>query len=146
MKFVKTVKPEDFKVQPKTKRELIEIINQTIKEQGNNCDLNFIDTSLITDMSDLFRGLDKFNGDISKRDTSNVVNMAEMFRDAESFNQDISKWNTSRVNNMHHMFWWAMSFNQDISKWNVSKVKDMSYMFLSSKLAKSGNLPDWYKE
>ena len=41
-------------VQPKTKDELKKIIEDTIKEQGNNCDLNFIDTSLIKDMSGLF--------------------------------------------------------------------------------------------
>ena len=41
-------------VQPKTKDELKKIIEDTIKEQGYNCDLNFIDTSLIKDMSAMF--------------------------------------------------------------------------------------------
>ena len=41
-------------VQPKTKDELKKIIEDTIKEQGLNCDLNFIDTSKITDMRYLF--------------------------------------------------------------------------------------------
>ena len=49
----------------KTKDELKKIIEDTIKEQGFNCGLNFIDTSLIEDMSRLFSG-SKFNGDISK--------------------------------------------------------------------------------
>ena len=52
-------------VQPKNKVELMKIIKETIKEQGNNCDLNFIDTSKITDMSYLFYNT-KFNGDISQ--------------------------------------------------------------------------------
>ena len=52
-------------VQPKNKVELKKIIEETIKEQGNNCDLNFIDTSLITDMSAIFDESD-FNGNISK--------------------------------------------------------------------------------
>ena len=34
-------------VQPKTKDELKKIIEDTIEEQGLNCDLSFIDTSLI---------------------------------------------------------------------------------------------------
>ena len=38
-------------IQPKNKVELMKIIKDAIKEQGNNCDLNFIDTSKITDMS-----------------------------------------------------------------------------------------------
>ena len=52
------------KVQPKNKTELKKIIEETIKEKGPNCDLNFIDTSKITDMSELF-AYAKFNGDIS---------------------------------------------------------------------------------
>lgn len=37
-----------------------------------SADLNFIDTSLIKDMSRLFKN-SEFNGDISKWDVSNVV-------------------------------------------------------------------------
>ena len=66
-------------VQPKTKDELKKIIEDTIKEQGYNCDLNFIDTSLIKDMRDMFAE-SKFNGDISKWDVSNVENMSHMFK------------------------------------------------------------------
>ena len=51
-------------VQPKTKKELIQIIKDTIEKEGFDCDLNFIDTSKITDMIELFYGdvLNKFNG------------------------------------------------------------------------------------
>ena len=64
-------------VQPKTEDELKDIIEDTIKEQGYNCDLNFIDTSLIKDMRDMFAE-SKFNGDISKWDISNVERMDDM--------------------------------------------------------------------
>ena len=88
-------------VQPKTKDELKKIIEDTIEEQGNNCDLNFIDTSLIDDMSELFFG--------------------------SVFNGDISKWNVSNVRKMSYMFF-RSDFNGDISNWNVSNVKVMLYM------------------
>jgi hypothetical protein len=64
MKFIKILEANTSK--PKTRSELNDIINKTIKEKGNNADLNFIDTSLITDMSFLFSDFNDFNGDISK--------------------------------------------------------------------------------
>ena len=41
-------------IQPKNKAELKNIIRDTINKEGLECDLNFIDTSLIKDMSHLF--------------------------------------------------------------------------------------------
>ena len=41
-KFMKNVKTT---VRPETKKELKNLILETIKNEGNECDLNFIDTS-----------------------------------------------------------------------------------------------------
>ena len=81
-----------YSCQPKTKEELKNIIKKRIREQGPNCDLNDINTSLITDMSYLF-DYSKFNGNISKWNVSNVKDMIGMFAYSE-FNKDISSWNT----------------------------------------------------
>ena len=90
-------------VKPTTKLELAWIIEDTIEKEGVNCDLNFIDTSLITDMSWLF-SYSKFNGDISKWDVSNVEDMRFMFC-CSTFNGDISGWNVKNVKGMRkHMF------------------------------------------
>ena len=43
-----------YNYHPKTKDELEDIIKRRIKSEGNECDLNDIDTSNITDMSHLF--------------------------------------------------------------------------------------------
>ena len=43
-----------YSCQPADKKELEKIIEERIKKEGPNCDLNDIDTSLITDMSYLF--------------------------------------------------------------------------------------------
>ena len=75
----------NYKYFPKTKKELKDIILQRIKAEGNEVDLNDIDVSEITDMSELFRETN-FNGDISKWDVSNVTNMRSMFYLCESFN------------------------------------------------------------
>ena len=64
MTFIEYLSENETKVQPKTKEELKKLIENTIKENGIKCDLNFIDISLITDMGYMFYG-SRFNGDIS---------------------------------------------------------------------------------
>ena len=100
----------------KSRKSLDILINNRIKKQGPNCDLNDIDVSQITDMSELF-SYSKFNGDISNWDVSNVRNMRGMFMGSK--------------------------FNGNISHWNVSNVENMKYMFKDSPL--EGKEPSWYK-
>ena len=119
-----------YSCQPKTKKELQEIIKDRISKDGPNCDLNDIDVSLITDMSYLFSG-SEFNGDINNWDVSNVKDMSWLFNDSE-FNGDISKWDTSDVRNMEGMFCRSW-FNDEISDWDVNNVENMSYTFSSSR-------------
>ena len=42
---------KSYNYHPKTRDELKELVDQLIKERGNDADLNDIDTSEITDMS-----------------------------------------------------------------------------------------------
>ncbi|XRB07399.1 EF-hand domain-containing protein [Pycnococcus provasolii] len=108
--------------------------------------MNAWDTSAVTDMSALFKGLKdvaSFNEDISNWDTSQVTNMGEMFSGALAFNQDISKWDTSKVTSMYGMFRCedvedysdaqTSAFNKNISGWDTSKVTDMRFMFNNAK-------------
>ena len=115
-----------YNYHPKTRNELKDIIKQRIKSEGNKCDLNDIDTSNITDMSNLFV-YSEFNGDISKWNVSNVTNMNDMFRYSE-FDGDISNWNVSNVTNMECMFM-NSQFDGDISNWDVSNVTNNAAMF-----------------
>ena len=50
---------------PETREELDKLILKAIKKDGYECDLSFIDTSLITDMSCLFMDFPHFNGTIN---------------------------------------------------------------------------------
>ena len=129
-----------YDLKPANKKELEKLIDQRIKEQGPNCDLNDIDVREIKDMSSLFYN-SEFNGDISLWNVSNVMFMDSMFEGSE-FNGDLSKWDVSNVKDMHSMFY-NSSFDGDISKWNVRRVKDMDYMFVGSPL--EGNEPSWYE-
>ena len=125
---IKKNKTPDYKYFPKTKEELKDLIKKRIKKEGNNVDLNDINVSEITDMSNLFEGTD-FNGDISRWDVSNVKDMVGMFSYCLKFNQDISRWDVSNVTDMGYMFNGCKLFNQDISPWDVSNVIDMEGLF-----------------
>jgi surface protein len=114
------------------------IFKDQIAKYGNQADLNHIDVSRVTDMSELFGG-STFNGDISQWDVSNVTNMEGMFSNSR-FNGDISKWNVSNVTNMSVMFE-NSDFNGDLSQWDVSNVIEMWYMFDNSSF--NGDVSKW---
>ena len=103
-KLVIKNKSNNYKYSPETKEELRDIIEQCIKQEGKNVDLNDIDVSKITNMSTLFSGLD-FNGDISNWDVSNLKSMEGMFKGCKSFNQDLSNWDVEHVKYMDDMFY-----------------------------------------
>ena len=127
-KLDKFVDSEDhYEYFPETKEELIKVI-QMLLDKGET-DLNCIDTSKITDMSELFYNKEDINIDVSKWNVSNVEDMNRMFYNCGDFNCDLSNWDVSKVENMERMFHYCEKFNCDLSNWNVSKVKNMSYMF-----------------
>ena len=118
-KLEKPIDSEDhYEYYPKSKEELIENIKELIKQ--DIYDFNCIDTSEITDMSDLFN-------DIQVRKNFNV-----------------SKWNVSNVKYINGIFNGCKYFDCDLSKWDVSNVKDMTNMFYGCTSLK--NKPSWYKE
>ena len=85
------------------KKELKSLIIQRIREQGLNCDLNDIDVSKVTDMSELFMS-SKFDGDISNWDVSNVEDMSFMF-EGSVFKGDLSKWDIHNAKNIEEYVW-----------------------------------------
>ena len=154
---------------PKTKYELKNNIKELLN-QGET-DLNYIDTSNITDMSELFWDIeiDGKNIDVSKWDVSNVKNMKLMFRSKDKFNCDLSNWDVSNVEEMDKMFDecyefegnglenWNVSnvkytnlmfhncfeFNCDLSNWDVSNVEDMRAIFVDCKSFEGKGLDKW---
>merc|ERR1712238_545738 len=83
------------------------------------------DTSLLTNMVDMFFSETEFNGDVSDWDVSSVTNMSWMFAYTKEFKDDVSDWNVSSVTNMGSMFYEA-TFNGAISDWDVSSVTNMN--------------------
>jgi surface protein len=105
-----------------------ESVDRTLLVQRRNqgANLTRVCTSLVDDMSEIFRDID-FNQPIGNWDVSSVTNMGGMFYDSP-FNQPIGDWDVSSVTDMSVMFR-SSPFNQPIGDWNVSKVTDMSGMF-----------------
>ncbi len=90
------------------------------------------DLSGITDLSGMFQGASRFNGDISRWDVSGVADLSYMFNKAGAFNQPLNTWNVGIVTNMKALFQYAKTFNQPLDDWNVSNVTDMSFMFFET--------------
>ena len=128
------------KVQPKNKIQLKQLVDYAFKH--NIYDLNFIDTSEITDMSHLFCNC-MHNFDVSSWDVSNVTNMGCTFYKCNMFTgKGLENWDVSNAINMGYMFYHCKNFNCDLSNWDVSKVKNMNYMFYNCKNFNC-DLSDW---
>ena len=128
------------KVQPKTKEQLKSLIEYAFKH--NIYDLNFIDTSEITDMSKLFMSCD-YNFDVSSWDVSNVRNMGYMFYHCKNFNCDLLNWDVSKVKNMNYMFNGCTNFNCDLSDWDISNMTRWKNTFGG---CYKMTIPVWYKK
>ena len=155
-KLDKPIYSEDhYEYHPENKKQLIRNISELFKKGETN--LNCIDTSKITDMSNLFyyeksknisfdvsgwdvskvkymqyifHGLKNFDCDLSKWNVSNVTDMSCMFEGCNKFEgKGLENWDVSNVTNMENLFVDCYVLNSDLSEWNVSNVKDMSCMF-----------------
>jgi len=96
---------------------------------GSDSNLNWIDTSNVRNMSNVFlceRSYKESNGTI----------VTEYIR----FNGDVSLWDVSNVTDMRRMFD-GSDFDGDISGWDVRNVRNMDYMFADSKF--TGDISGW---
>ena len=95
-------------------------------------DLSNLDTSKVTNMSNMFLGMSNLTSlNLSNFDTSQVTNMAGMFFNILLLTTlDFSSFNTSKVTSMSNMFNNMPSLTTlDLSSFDTSNVTDMRYMF-----------------
>lgn len=95
-------------------------------------DLGGLDTTEVTSMKNMFRGLDKLKYlDVSGLDTKNVTDMSDMFGGCFSLRKlDLSNFNTAKVTNMQGMFINCLALSAlNVSSFNTSHVTNMSEMF-----------------
>ena len=100
-------------------------------------------TSLITDMSYIFKDFVRFNDDLSNWDVSNVTNMSHMFCNCTIFNCVLNKWDVSNVTNACNMFFGCEKFDQNLNNWNISKMLNMDGMFSYCKMFNLYNIYEW---
>ncbi|EOB3407199.1 immunoglobulin-like domain-containing protein [Enterococcus hirae] len=101
--------------------------------------LSQLDTSNVTDMREMFRGMNSITSlDLSGFDTSNVTDMYAMFYDMSNLTSlDLSNFDTSKVTDMSYMFEGMSSVTSlDLSGFDTSKVTTMGSMFKNTPLAK----------
>jgi surface protein len=133
----------------------------SFKNHSNLLSVDYINTSNITDMSDMFYGCIKLTSvntsnfdtsnvtsmygmfcackslkslDVSNFDNSNVKSMSYMFSVCDSLTSlDLSSFDTSNVFYMEEMFSFCPNLRSlDLSSFDTSQVTDMSYMFENS--------------
>ena len=130
------------KVQPKNKAQLKSLIDYAFKH--NIYDLNFIDTSKITNMSWLFENV-KHNFDVSNWDVSNVTYMNGIFNSCFKFKgKGLENWNVSNVTSMYSMFTACENFEgKGLENWNLEKIIFCYDMFYGCDKI---TIPKWHKK
>ena len=128
-------------VQPKNKTELKKIIKDAFAHK--QYDLNFIDTSKIADMSNLFEYCEH-DFDVSSWDVSKVKYMSYIFYNCLKFKgKGLENWNVSNVTDMRFMFSGCDRFDCDLSNWDVSNVTYMNGIFSFCYKFEGKGLENW---
>ena len=153
----------NFKYQPQTKEELIQIIKDETQrqldeayERYNDFEESDEDDDSFDDVYELYEEEGLVTIDLNFVDVSKITDMSYVFHEAISYeNEDldiefddfqgfyllIDRWDVSNVTNMEGMFQ-EVEFSADLYDWNVSNVKNMSYMFDECGVFDS-NLSSW---
>ena len=136
---------QDYKYHPRTRGELIDLVEKHIKEEGDNIDFNDIDTSNIDDMEGIFAYKSKLTKiDISEWDVSNVKSMMEMFAGCKNLESigDISDWKTESLTDITGMFYGCgkLTNTGDLDKWDASRITKRQNAFT---LANKSIIPKW---
>ena len=136
-----------YKYTPQTKEELYKLIIKKYKENPEEPNLLDIDTSAITDMSELFyiEALKKYGFkdqlvkikklDLSTWNVSNVTNINFMFWQCYHLKAiDLSGWNTASLEYMNVTFGDCISLKSiDLSHFDISNVVEMNQLFAGCK-------------
>ena len=95
-------------------------------------DFTHLNTSFITDLSNLFKGCSALESlNLSEFDSISVKDMSSMFQGCKALKSlDLSRFNTSFISNMNSMFQGCSALESlDLSRFDTSSVTNMYQMF-----------------
>ncbi len=114
--------------------------------KGETLDLSSLDTSKVTDMTNIFMSCNNLTEiNLSTWDTGNVVKMKSLFQNCYKLKSiNISHFNTSNVTDMQQLFYDCESLTTlDLSTWDTSNVTNMRDVFRGCDNLESLNLSSW---
>ena len=99
-----------------------------------NLDVSNFNTQNVTTMSLMFYNLTSVSSikGLTSLNTSKVTNMSNMFQRCSAPSLDLSSFDTSNVTTMYAMFEGSKATSLDLSSFNTDKVTDMRFMFRGS--------------
>ena len=101
----------------------------------NSINLDSFNTTKVTDMSNMFYGCSGLNSiNLSSFNTTKVTDMSMMFQDCSALTSiDLSSFNTKNVTNMIQMFWKCTNLESlDISSFDISEDTDITNLFTNT--------------
>lgn len=147
---------EPYVEYPKDKKELVDILRKRLEDQSNASEknpinLNDIDISNITDLSNVFWRVSHLHPkyiDISHWDVSNVLDFSNMFNECSTLHSigDISGWNVSSGQDFYNMFNGCKMLKNigDLSDWKMGSAINIKSMFENCKrLTDIGDVGQW---
>ena len=126
---VKSVVAEDGAILPVNSSELFKNF------RANVIDFSNVDTSNVTNMSNMFSGCSSLTGlDLSGFNTGNVTDMSNMFYDCSKLKYILvsEKWNTDNVTSSSGMFYWCSSLTGENYTGYDSTYTDKTYARLDT--------------
>ena len=109
-------------------------------------DLNFIDTSELTDLSYVLMSSKMESVDVNQWVVNNVTSLNNIFSNCSNITSiiGINNWNVSNVNNLNAAFNNCVNLkNIDISLWGISKITNLNEAFRSCQSVTELNLANW---
>ena len=115
----------------KSKKQLMDIIDNLSQISPNDIDLNWIDISNLTDLTRVFAKLKNLNIDCAKWDTRHVEKFNYIFAFSSNTTIKANNWQFDSAKEFDGMFYMCKTLNVEIDaeQWNSKNVKTMQNMF-----------------